>query len=310
MLLFSMMFLAFIFATLLVFGLCAPAVDRGVLKNRIARIAAGSDDRPGGPTIAQAQLDAPFWERVIRPNLRRLAEGAGRFTPQGASEAIRLSLDRAGNPGNLGVAEFIGLRVVSLGVFTVLAFVVAPFAASTVLLKLVMFGLLVMIGWVLPGALLGQAAGQRQILIRKALPDTIDLLIVSVEAGTGFEEGLVRVVEKMKGPLPDEFGRMLNECRLGTRRGQALKNMAARVEVPELRTFVAAICQAEQLGVSVADVLRVQSRTLREARTQRVREAASKLPVKMLFPLVLFIFPALFVVILLPAMIGIMKALG
>src|SRR5439155_22304528 len=141
------------------------------------------------------------------------------------------------------------------------------------------------------------------------LPDILDLLIVSVEAGLGFDDAIDKVVEKMKGPFPDELRRVLQEMQLGKKRVEALRDMAARIEVSEVSTFVAAIYQADQLGVSMARVLHVQAETMRVARSQRIREMAAKLPVKMLFPLVFFIFPAIFVIIIGPGVISIMKAL-
>jgi tight adherence protein C len=135
----------------------------------------------------------------------------------------------------------------------------------------------------------------------------LDLLIVSVEAGLGFDGAMARVVEKMKGPFPQELCRVLQEMQVGKARIPALKDMATRVQVSEVSTFVAAIYQADQLGVSMAKVLHVQADTMRVARSQRIREMAAKLPVKMLFPLVFFIFPAIFVIIIGPGVISIMR---
>ncbi|MDQ2800409.1 MAG: type II secretion system F family protein, partial [Armatimonadota bacterium] len=145
---------------------------------------------------------------------------------------------------------------------------------------------------------------------RRALPEVIDLLVVSVEAGMGLDGAMAKVTEKMRGPLADEMARARHEMRLGKTRGQALRDMAARLDMGEVKTFVAAVYQADQLGTSIARVLRAQSQMARAARVQRVREQAAKLPVTMLFPLVVFVFPAIFVVLLGPSLLRLMAALA
>jgi tight adherence protein C len=167
---------------------------------------------------------------------------------------------------------------------------------------------MLVIGLILPDFILQQIINSRQYRIRKSLPDILDLLIVSVEAGLGFDGAMQKVVDKVKGPFPEELGRVLEEMRLGKSRMAALQDMAKRIAVTEVSTFVAAIYQADQLGVSIARVLNVQADTMRLARSQRIREMAAKLPVKMLFPLVFFIFPAIFVVVIGPGVIEIMKS--
>ena len=155
----------------------------------------------------------------------------------------------------------------------------------------------------LPDIVLQRIIDARRTAIRRSLPDVLDLLVVSVEAGVGFDGAMQKVVEKSAGPLPDELARVLEQIRLGKSRAEALRETGQRTEVSDLISFVAAVQQAETLGVSIAKVLRVQADAARERRSQRAREAAAKLPVKLLFPLVFFIFPALFVVILGPGAI-------
>jgi len=168
----------------------------------------------------------------------------------------------------------------------------------------------VVVGLTLPDALLRQAVRKRQALIRRALPEMIDLLVVSVEAGMGLDGALAKVTERMHGPLALELTRARQEMRLGKARSQALKDMATRLEMGEVKTFAAALYQSEQLGTSIARVLRAQSGMARAARVQRVREQAARLPVTMLFPLVAFIFPAIFVVLLGPSLLRLMAALA
>jgi tight adherence protein C len=165
-------------------------------------------------------------------------------------------------------------------------------------------------GYILPEFWLGGRVKKRQHLIVLQIPDALDLLTISVRAGLGFDGALGKVVEKLKGPLPDEFRRALAEIRVGKARREALRDIVPRTEVPALTNFVGAIIQAEQLGVSISKVLQVQSEQLRIERRQRAEEQAAKAPIKMLFPLVGCIFPSLFIVILGPALILIMTNLG
>jgi tight adherence protein C len=266
-----------------------------------------------GPTVisVDAELRAPLADRVLRPALHRLARLAARVTPGGEMAAVRARLDALGNPPHLGVREFLGLRVVAFGAAVFAAIAGYRLCVGHSLLFGVLGGLMSGLAvLLLPDFVVRNAMEKRRYQIRKSLPDILDLLIVSVEAGLGFDGAIAKVVEKMGGPLPQELGRVLQEMQLGKARVQALKDMAARVQVQEVSTFVAAIYQADQLGVSMAKVLHVQADTMRVARSQRIREMAAKLPVKMLFPLVFFIFPAIFVIILGPGAMAIMKALS
>jgi len=272
----------------------------------LARPAAPGDPLP---SLADAELEGGWRERLWQPALRRLARLGARLTPAGASDRLRASLARAGNPAGLGAREFGGLRVVSVFACLCLAGPVCVFVPLPQA-RLMLLGLGALIGLTLPETLLEQAIRRRQALIRRALPDAIDLLVVSVEAGMGLDGAMAKVTEKMRGPLADELARARHEMRLGKTRGQALRDMAARLDMGEVKTFVAAIYQADQLGTSIARVLRAQSQMARAARVQRVREQAAKLPVTMLFPLVLFIFPAIFVVLLGPSLMRLMAALG
>jgi tight adherence protein C len=299
--------LIFAFVVLLVLGLNTPR-EPDALQDRIRRIARGDGGDDAAPSLADAHLAAPMTERLIQPLLRRLASLADRFLPGKSSEATELALRRAGNPLGLGVAEFNGLRVLSIGIGIVIGLCAWRYLDQTPPMRAGAFGLCLLFWLTLPDTLLQRKITQRQTIIRKSLPETIDLLVVSVEAGMGFDGAVSKVVAKMQGPLSQELEYALHEMRLGKSRMQALKDMAARIGLPELTTFVAAVYQADQLGVSIARVLHVQSHTIRTARVQRIREIAATLPVKMLFPLVFFIFPAIFVVMLGPGIIRILKA--
>ena len=249
----------------------------------------------------------------MRPGGSRVRNGSrvGRKLT-GAKRAGRAEqrLAMAGNPGDLRTTDFLGLKaVVALGVAAV-AFVLLGLLARNIGFGIFAALGLGMVGFFAPEYWLSRRIRSRRKAILKAVPDTLDLLTISVKAGLGFDAALAKVVEKTEGPLADEFSRGLNEIRVGKARRDALRDIVERADVRALRTFIGAIIQAEQLGVSISKVLQVQSEQLRIERRQRAEEQAAKAPVKMLFPLVGCIFPSMFIVILGPAMIMIMVSIG
>jgi len=286
-------FLAGVLFTLAVAGVLGA--ERETVARRLDTLARPATSAGPVSSLADAELEGNWQERLWQPLSRRLAKVGARLTPAGASDRLRASLARAGNPAGLGVGEFAGLRVVSVFACLCLA---APVCVFLPLLptRLLLLGLSTLIGLTLSETLLEQAIRRRQALIRRALPDAIDLLVVSVEAGMGLDGAMAKVTEKMRGPLSEELARARREMGLGKTRGQALRDMAARLEMGEVKTCI-------------ARVLRAQSQMARAARVQRVREQAARLPVTMLFPLVLFIFPAIFVVLLGPSVLRLMAAL-
>ena len=159
------------------------------------------------------------------------------------------------------------------------------------------------LGWLVPEMMMQSKRKEREKQIRKSLPDVLDLLTVSVEAGLGFDAALAKVVERKKGPLADEFALLLQEIRMGKSRRDALREVSERVKIDDITSFIASVIQADQLGVSIANILRIQSAQVRTKRRQQAEEAGMKAPIKMLFPLIFFIFPTLFVVLLGPAII-------
>jgi tight adherence protein C len=307
LLILALAFLTGALLALAVMGLLGA--ERAAVARRLDGLAQPAAPAGPLPSLADAELEGGWRERLWQPALKRLARMGARLTPAGASDRLRASLARAGNPAGLGAREFGGLRVVSALACLCLAVPVCVFV-PLLQARLMLLGLAALIGLALPETLLEQAIRRRQALIRRALPDAIDLLVVSVEAGMGLDGAMAKVTEKMRGPLSEELTRARHEMRLGKTRGQALRDMAARLDMGEVKTFVAAIYQADQLGTSIARVLRAQSQMARAARVQRVREQAARLPVTMLFPLVLFIFPAIFVVLLGPSVMRLMTALG
>jgi tight adherence protein C len=260
-------------------------------------------------TLEELELQQPIFERVVRPLAQRLAGVTRRFTSSTQVGRTERRLAMAGNPGNLGTSEFLGVKAVVALVAAVVVFVLLGIVGQNLVFGLAMGALAVGIGFMAPEFWLGRRIKRRKHLILRAVPDTLDLLTISVRAGLGFDAALGKVTEKMNGPVPDEFRRGLAEIRMGKTRREALRAIVARTEVPALTSFVGAVIQAEQLGVSISKVLEVQSEQLRNERRQRAEEMAAKAPIKMLLPLVGCIFPALFVVILGPAIILIMTNL-
>ncbi len=254
-------------------------------------------------SLEEVELEQPFSQRVILPMARALGNLALRFTPQSAIQTAQQNLELAGRPNGLEASTYVALRFIlaiglGLGVFFLLK--IAPNAGlrSKALLLTAVFGIL---GYFLPELWLRSKINRRQEAIIKAMPDALDLLTICVGAGLGFDAAMQKVVEKWDNELAFEFGRVLREVQLGKTRREALRDMADRVGVPEMTSFVAAIIQSEQLGVSLGKVLQIQADNMRVKRRQRAQEAAQKAPVKMLFPLVFLVLPALFIVLLGPA---------
>ena len=261
--------------------------------------------------LEELELQAPFLERTLRPFATRSAGGLSRLTSSNFSATTEKRMALAGNPGGLRVADWLGIKAVGAVVTATVMFLVFAFPLNMSFpMNLGLGALGLVLGWMLPEFWLGRRIGARQRAIVLQIPDALDLLTISVRAGLGFDAALGKVVEKMVGPLIDEFRRALAEVRVGKARREALRDIVPRTEVPAVTNFIGAIVQAEQLGVSISKVLQVQSEQLRIERRQRAEEMAAKAPIKMLFPLVGCIFPSLFIVILGPAIILIMQNLG
>jgi tight adherence protein C len=259
-------------------------------------------------SLEEIEMSLPFRERVLAPLVFRLARVASRFTPRSNVAKIRQKLIEAGSPAKLGINEFLGIRLLLMGALGGLFFVFLAVSGSQ-LLALVAIPLAVgVLGYMIPGIWLDRKIKERKRSIQLALPDAIDLLTISVEAGLGFDPALSRVAEKWDNVLTLEFRRLLSEMRMGKSRREAMREMVTRTNVDDLNVFIASIIQADQLGVSISQVLRVQSRQMRIRRRQRAEELAHKAPIKMLFPMVFLIFPALYVVILGPAVPQIMNS--
>jgi tight adherence protein C len=262
-------------------------------------------------SLEEIELSQPFAERVLVPIIRRVGEFSARFTPQKAIQDTARRMELAGNPWPIDAATFVAIRFI-------LAVVFGGFLTAVVLISppsnpndnFMYIGGATFGGFFLPHLLLSSKISRRQAEIRKAMPDALDLLTVCVEAGLGFDAAMSKVAEKWENELSLAFTRAIREVQLGKVRRDALRAMAERLGIPEMTSFVAAIIQSEQLGVSMAKVLRIQSDQMRMKRRQRAEEEAHKAPVKMLIPMALLIFPSIMIIILTPAAIQIMENLG
>jgi len=257
------------------------------------------------------QLLNPLKERAVQPLLVGMTNLGKRFTPVGYVDKAREKFVYAGMPDQSSVDRFLALRVVTV-VLAFLSFVllfVFNLMGLSGMLRLALPGLIILVLLLGPDSWLNRRVDQRQHEIQISLPDVLDLLVISVEAGLGFEQALDRVVKSVPGPLTDEFSRMLGETRAGAARSDAMRAMDDRCNVPELRSFVMAIIQADTFGVSIGRVLRSQAEEMRVKRRQLAQERAQKAPVKMLIPMVFCIFPALFVIVLGPAIMNIRESL-
>jgi tight adherence protein C len=261
--------------------------------------------------LEELELQQPFLERTLRPLAAGLSGWVARITSASFADRTQKRLALAGNPGDLRVADWLGIKAIAAFVFAALFFALAAFVLGAGVSGGLIMGLIGLVfGYIAPEFWLGGRVRKRQKAILIMVPDSLDLLTISVRAGLGFDAALGKVVEKLKGPLTDEFRRALAEVRVGKARRDALRDIVPRTEVSALTNFIGAIIQAEQLGVSISKVLQVQSEQLRIERRQRAEEMAAKAPIKMLFPLVGCIFPSLFIIILGPAIILIALNLG
>ena len=260
--------------------------------------------------LEELELQQPFIERTLRPLVGRLSGTVGRLTSESFSVKTEKRLALAGHPGNMRVGDWMGIKAIGAIAGAGILFVVFGVLGGNLGMGAMLLVVGLAAGYTLPEFWLGGRAKKRQHAILLQIPDALDLLTISVRAGLGFDGALGKVVEKLKGPLTDEFRRALAEIRVGKTRRDALRDIVPRTEVPALTNFIGAVIQAEQLGVSISKVLQVQSEQLRIERRQRAEEMAAKAPIKMLFPLVGCIFPSLFIIILGPAMILIIQNLG
>ncbi|NUR74899.1 MAG: type II secretion system F family protein [Thermoleophilia bacterium] len=296
---------AILFLGAAAFALTEAATYPARLKARSVRLAADYG-RVRVPTRTDENLR--FRERVLAPASIRLASIPLKLNPRTNVEAIGAKLLAAGLSQRITPSTFLAIKggtMVGCALLGVVFAAAASFVSAVLLLPVHGAS-----GFSGPDFILSSRVRRRRESVRSALPDALDLLAVSVEAGLGFDGAVTKLTEHMSGPLVDEFGLLLSEMRMGESRQTALKNLAARTGAQELKSFVRAVVQADQLGISLGRILRVQAADTRLRRQAAAEEKAMKAPIKMLFPTVLFIFPSMFVVLLGPALMSVMKVLG
>jgi tight adherence protein C len=258
----------------------------------------GVGDRP--LTLEEVELQRPFSERFLRPAIERLGSIMSRSTPQKARQNLMNRLELAGRPGNLTPEDFAAVRIVAAAVMAAVGLLLGLLLANPVYLA-VSVALGAGLGFYLPVLWLKQKVDKRRSEIQKGLPDAMDLLVIAVDAGLGFDAALARVTDKYKNALSDEFAKVLREVSLGRPRLEAMDEMGRSSGVEDLHNFIQAIIQSEQFGTGIGKILRIQADEMRRKRRQRAQEKAAQATLKMMLPMVGCIFPTLWIVLLGPA---------
>jgi tight adherence protein C len=285
---------------LAVFAVLTHSQEKAVVRESLRQL-----DDYEVESVRDTELLAPLRERAIAPVVDGLTGIGRRFTPGDYTERVREKLVSAGRGDSDALDKFLAIRVVTIALIPPAVFLVWQFVPVQGMARWALLGLVVLGLAAGPDAKLNRQVEERAYQLRRKLPDVMDLLVISVEAGLGFEQALDRTVAAVPGPLTAEFSRMLGEIRAGANRSDAMRALDARTNLPEIRAFVLAILQADTFGVSIGDVLRSQAEEMRIKRRQLAQERAQKAPVKLMLPMVFCVFPALFVVVLGPAAINI-----
>jgi len=290
-----------VFSLSLSFGL--PPVLKKNQRSTIGKLSyyenAGQEKRDVAPS---------FFVRILVPFFARIASFIKRISPSGMAESTKHKLELAGILETVGVDVFLAIKFLFPVAFFFLFILITIFLTAPIILKIVLI-FFIPLSYIFPNIYLRSKVQKRQNNIRKSLPNALDLLTISVEAGMGFDTALAKVVDNVGGELGTEFGRMLHEMQIGFSRREAFKNVGRRTDVSELNSFISAMVQADVLGISIGKVLRVQASEMRTKRRQHAEEMGIKAPVKLVFPLIVCLFPALMTVILGPAVIKIMDTL-
>ncbi len=257
-------------------------------------------------TLEEVELQRPFSERFLRPAIERLGSLMSRSTPQKARQNLMNRLDLAGRPGNLTPEDFAAVRIVAAAVMAAVGLGLGLLLANVVYL-VISLAVGAILGFYLPVLWLKQKVDARRSEIQKGLPDAMDLLVIAVDAGLGFDAALARVTDKYKNALSDEFAKVLREVSLGRPRLEAMDEMGRSSGVEDLHNFIQAIIQSEQFGTGIGKILRIQADEMRRKRRQRAQEKAAQATLKMMLPMVGCIFPTLWIVLLGPAALILMK---
>lgn len=294
-------------AVLVIIGLRNPkSSNEDLLMSRLEEFSQSGEQ----VDLEKLEMAQPFVERVVYPLARKLGEITAKFTPQNWLNSISRKLELGGNPGKIDPSVFLVLQLVAavgVGGLALMAMTVLSHATPPEqVFLLTVVGTLA--GFFIPQFYLSRNVTKRQKSVRRAMPDALDLLTICVEAGLGFDAAMAKVVEKWNNQLSLAFNRVLQEVQLGKLRREALRSMAENIGITEMTSFVAAVIQSEQLGVSMAKVLRIQADQMRVRRRQLAEEEAHKAPIKMLLPMAFIIFPSLLIILLTPALFQIINS--
>lgn len=278
-----------------------------LLKSRLRGLNSGEEQKLLADAYWRENMKRSLYERTVKSFADKMAAKLAKLTPASFRTQAEELVDQTNNFNGMGLSGFM-LFLGASTVFFLLLGLWLVYSRNLPLVKgFLIFAAFIVAGMYVPFFVLRQMVEERREAIRQSMPDVLDLLCVSVQAGLGFDGAMGKVTAKMKGPLIEEFERLLQELRMGITRRNALNRLAKRCGIEEMKLFTAALIQAEKLGVGTAQVLEIQSENMREMRRQRAKEKAAKLPVNIIFPTTVFIFPALFIVVLGPAIVTIMK---
>ena len=257
-------------------------------------------------SLDELELQQPFVERFLRPAVARIGAAVSRSTPAQARAQLDRDLELAGRPGNLKPDDFFAVRLVAAALGGVVGLLLGLLLASPVYLVLALAGL-AMLGYFMPVLWLRQKVQGKRMEIQKALPEALDLLVITVDAGLGFDAALDRVTSKYKNALSDKFAQMLREVSLGRPRQEAMDEMGRSSGVEDLHNFVQAVIQSEQFGTGIGKILRIQADGMRQRRRQRAQQLGAQATLKMMLPMIGCIFPTLWIILLGPALLIVMK---
>ncbi|ERI91495.1 bacterial type II secretion system protein F domain protein [Clostridiales bacterium oral taxon 876 str. F0540] len=303
MMLYIAVFIVFIAAFMLIYSMLVLVTrDRTIIAKRVKQVKLLNTAKE------DESISRTFAERTIAPFYKALGDFLLKATPKNKLDALNKKLEKAGMLKNSSTEKYLYTKSIAVLIFSSCMGLLAYAASHSFLKTLGLFALMTLCTNAFFNFYLSRKVESRKSKILKDLPYTLDLITVSVEAGLSFDGAMARVVTNISGELCDEFSKCLKEVRMGIERKIALRNMSERCDVRELSMLITSLIQADELGVSLGRVLRIESANLREHRKQAAREKAMKAPIKMLFPLVFFIFPSIFIIILGPAVIQIVKA--
>ncbi|HSP10674.1 MAG TPA: type II secretion system F family protein [Candidatus Dormibacteraeota bacterium] len=281
-----------------------PSTNTAEMVQRRLSVYGGGGEKP--LTLEEVELQRPFSERFLRPSIERLGTLLSRSTPQKARQDLMNRLDLAGRPGNLTPEDFAAVRIVAAAVLAALGLGLGLLLGNPVYLVIALAAGAIL-GYYLPVLWLKQKVDARRLEIQKGLPDAMDLLVIAVDAGLGFDAALARVTDKYKNALSEEFAKVLREVSLGRPRMEAMDEMGRSSGVDDLHNFIQAVIQSEQFGTGIGKILRIQADEMRRKRRQRAQEKAAQATLKMMLPMVGCIFPTLWIVLLGPAALILMK---